>query len=60
MRVVSNMNLGAYDVHEASAAWPEPDWKILPPFHEMIKIAFGTQFINNLDHPVLRQLRGEE
>lgn len=60
IRVVANMNLGAYDIREADGPFSSPDWSSLPPFQEMLKVAFGTQYISNLDHPVLKRLRGEE
>ncbi len=57
VRVAANMSLGAYDVFiaetDAPATWPQE------PFSELLKIAFKEQFIETLDHPVLKRLRGE-
>ncbi|MFO0967885.1 MAG: hypothetical protein U0793_20180 [Gemmataceae bacterium] len=58
VRVASNMALGAYDVFEATADWPEPDWPALP-LNEILRVAFKGRVIDSLDHPVLRRLRGE-
>jgi hypothetical protein len=58
VRVVANMSLGAYDVFEATAQLPEPEWPGLP-FRDLLKIAFKDRYIADLTHPVLRRLRGE-
>lgn len=58
VRVASNMALGAYDVFEATADWPEPDWPDLP-FNEILRVAFKGKVIETLDHPTLKRLRGE-
>lgn len=58
VRFASNMSLGAYDVFEASAALPEPEWGDMD-FQKILEIAFKGRFIDTLDHPALRRLRGE-
>jgi hypothetical protein len=58
MRVASNMALGAYDVFQATADWPEPEWPALP-FNEILRIAFKGRVIETMDHPTLKRLRGE-
>jgi hypothetical protein len=58
VRVASNMILGAYDVSEAIADYPEPDWPDLS-LNEILRIAFKGRVIESLDHPKLKQLRGE-
>ena len=58
VRVASNMALGAYDVFEAQAGWPEPDWPDLS-FGEILRVAFKGRVVETLDHPVLQRLRGE-
>jgi hypothetical protein len=58
VRVAANMALGAYDVFEAGGQLGEPDWPALP-LRELLRIAFKDRFIDSLDHPVLRRLRGE-
>ena len=58
VRVQSNRSLGAYEVYEATGNCSDPSWDI-PTFSELLRIAFRDKFIQNLDHPVLRRLRGE-
>jgi hypothetical protein len=58
VRVVSNSDLGAYDAHFARTDLPDPIWP-KEPFKELLRIAFRDKFIDNLDHVVLRKLRGE-
>ena len=52
------MALGAYEVWEAIADIPEPDW---PKYtlQKIINIAFRDNYIRTEDHPVLKRLRGE-
>jgi hypothetical protein len=58
VRMAANMSLGAYDVFEATGALGEPEW---PPYTlaELLAVAFKGRFIDDLNHPVLRRLRGE-
>lgn len=58
IRIAANMSLGAYDVFKAEGQLSEPEWPELP-FGDLLRIAFKDRFINNLDHPILRRLRGE-
>jgi hypothetical protein len=59
-RVVSNRALGGYEAHvaPASATWGDPKWPT-EPMSELMRRAFKDHFITNLDHPVLKRLRGE-
>jgi hypothetical protein len=58
IRLKANMALGAYDVFEATAAFPDPEW---PPysFRDLVEIAFKDLLIADPNHPMLRKLRGE-
>lgn len=58
IRVVADMAAGFYVPFVAQGDLPEPSWPetTLP---ELLKLAFGQRFIRDLNHPVLRQLRGE-
>jgi hypothetical protein len=58
MRVTANMALGAYEVFEASAAIPDPEWPEAT-FHELLRIAFQGRLIDRLDHPVVLKLKGQ-
>jgi len=58
VRVQANMALGAYDVFEAKGELSEPDWPDTP-FRDLLRTAFRDRYVQALDHPVLRKLRGE-
>lgn len=58
IRVQANMSLGAYEIFQAAGDWGDPTWPEMP-FRDILKIAFRDKFIGDLDHPVLRRLRGE-
>jgi hypothetical protein len=58
VRVTSNTNLGAYEVYQATGDLPEPVWPE-EPFGKLLEVAFKGRYIDSLDHPVLRRLRGE-
>jgi hypothetical protein len=58
IRVKANMALGAYEVFEATAPLPDPEWPT-HSFRDLVEIAFKDLLIATLDHPVLRTLRGE-
>jgi hypothetical protein len=58
VRVTSNMALGAYELFEAAAAIPDPEWPEAS-FHDLLKIAFQGRLIDRLDHPVVLKLKGQ-
>lgn len=58
MKMVANMDLGAYEVHEANGELPPPEWPEMD-FQEIVKIAFRDKIIDDVDHPALKRLRGE-
>jgi hypothetical protein len=60
VRVNANRHLGAYEatVAPAGISWGEPLWPDMP-FSEILRIAFKDRVIEDLDHPVLKRLRGE-
>jgi hypothetical protein len=57
VRLRPNMNLGAYEIHEAQDKIPDPEWPSVP-FPEILHIAFRDRLIDSVDHPVLKRLRG--
>jgi hypothetical protein len=60
VRIKANMNLGAYEVFEASSTISEPTWPKDLTFEQMLRIAFkGGRLVEDLNHPVLKRLRGE-
>ena len=58
VRVASNMDAGHYDVFTTEASLPEPEWPDVS-FGELLRVAFKDRYIDSLDHPVLKKLRGE-
>ena len=58
IRLVANMGAGTYDVLEATAVFPDPEWPDLS-LQRILALAFKDRIIDNLDHPVLKRLRGE-
>jgi hypothetical protein len=58
VRVQANLALGAYEVFEATGDLPAPKWPDIS-LAEILRIAFKDKHITELDHPVLRRLRGE-
>jgi hypothetical protein len=58
IRVVADMSLGAYQVYEATANIPDPEWPALS-FMELMRIAFKGRFIDRPNHPVVQKLRGQ-
>jgi len=58
IRVKANMALGAYEMFEATASIPDPKWPAVT-FPELLRIAFRHRLVTDLDHPVVKRLRGE-
>jgi hypothetical protein len=58
IRVVPQRTAGCYEVMQAQQGIPEPEWPDLS-FDEIMKIAFKDNRITDINHPVLRKLRGE-
>ena len=58
IRIKANMALGANEVFEAPGSIPDPEWPG-HSFQELLRIGFRDKLIENLDHPVLKRLRGE-
>lgn len=57
-RVTANMALGSYEVFQATAPIPDPEWPETS-FKDLLRVAFKDRRIDSMDHPVLRKLRGE-
>jgi hypothetical protein len=51
---------GSYQTREALPGYaPDPDFKKLPPFNKLVRMAFGEHgVIRNTNHPVYRELFG--
>jgi hypothetical protein len=57
VRVKANMNLGAYEIFEAASTIAAPKWPDLS-FNELLRVAFKDRLIPDLDHAVIKRLRG--
>ncbi len=57
IRMVSNRELGAYEIYVAEGNLGDPKFPDLS-MEEIIDIAFKDKIISDLDHPLLKQLRG--
>jgi hypothetical protein len=57
LRTIANMRAGAYDVFEATAKLPQPEWPV-ESFEQLFRLAFRDRVIDSIDHPVIRQLKG--
>jgi len=58
VQVTANTGSGYYDVSEATGIITEPEWPDME-FKEILRLCFKNRFIDSLDHPFLRRLRGE-
>lgn len=58
VRVASNMPLRAYEAYKANGIIPEPVWPE-ESWEQILTIAFRDCLIADVNHPVLRRLRGE-
>jgi len=58
VRMKANMSLGAYEITVAEAEMAAPAWGELEPFADLLRIAFRGRLISDLDHPVIKRLRG--
>jgi hypothetical protein len=56
IRLMSNKDVGAYDVVEPITPFPAPTWPDSPD--ELMAKAFRDRVIDTLDHPVVKRLRG--
>jgi hypothetical protein len=55
VRIVSNQHARAFDVADATAKMPEPEWPELD-FVAWLQLAFNRRVITSLDHPLMRSL----
>ena len=57
VRMKANMQLGAYEMFRAESVIAEPQWPDLP-FKELLRIGFKGRYVDNLEHAVIKRLRG--
>jgi hypothetical protein len=58
VRIAANRETNMYDVSVAHGLTAEPEWP-KRSFKELLEIAFRDHYINDINHVVLRRLRGE-
>jgi hypothetical protein len=58
IRVQANMALGQYDIAQATGILSEPEWPKIG-FDELVLLAFKDHIIDSVNHPVIRELRGQ-
>ncbi len=59
VRVISNQASGMYEAAIAEVALKEPQWPENKSMGDLLKLAFGKNLIDSLDHPILQQLYGQ-
>lgn len=57
-RMAANMHVGAYDIFKPLGDLGEPEWPELD-MQEIINIAFRDYIIKDVQHPVVKRLRGQ-
>ena len=57
IRIVPDMNLGAYQPFEAVAELGEPKWPV-EPWSAVVKVALRDRVIDSEEHAVVRDLLG--
>jgi len=57
IRMAANMAGGMYNTWEAAGELAEPTWPELS-FSEILKLCFKQRFVESVDHPVVKALRG--
>jgi hypothetical protein len=57
IKIKANMTLGAYEIFEAAATIPKPEWPSVR-YQELLRIGFHDRLTNRLNHPVVQRLHG--
>ena len=56
---MSNKALGAYEILTAPPGLPDPEWPQDKTLDDLLNIALGSgYFVDSLEHPVIKKLRG--
>ncbi|MFN0117804.1 MAG: hypothetical protein ACKVQC_05860 [Elusimicrobiota bacterium] len=58
VRLNPNKAVGSYEVFIPQGELSGPEWPNIT-FQEILNIAFKDRYIRNVDHPILKKLRGE-
>lgn len=57
LRISANLDLGGYDIFEATAKLPEAIWPETT-MDELLEVAFKGRIITSLDHPIVQERLG--
>ncbi len=57
IRITANNPVSSYDVYEAQAELPEPEWPTYD-IDAVVGVAFRGKIITSLDHPIVQSLLG--
>jgi hypothetical protein len=57
VRLIPNQVIGGYEALMASGELSDPTWPD-KTFEELLHLAFKDRMVNDLDHPVIRRLKG--
>jgi hypothetical protein len=52
------MSLGAYETIPSKGNIPDPDLAAVPPFQDLLRTGFRDQYVDRLDHAVIKHLHG--
>lgn len=56
----ANMSAGCYEIHEATAKLPEPEFPTDElSFTQMLDLAFRDFYVDTLEHPLVKRLTGQ-
>lgn len=59
VRMAGNRDAGAYELFIARGDLGEPKWPEGKTFRDLLRLAFEDRIIDRVDHPLIRELRGE-
>ena len=58
-KMIADQSAGYYHIEAAQGVWPDPEWPEELSFTDILRLAFKDRFISDINHPILRALRGE-
>jgi hypothetical protein len=58
VRIMSNREMGGYEIRTRPSDGVEPQWPDISVV-ELLRIAFKGRVVTGMDHPIIRDLRGE-
>jgi hypothetical protein len=58
VRLKADMSLGAYEISVAESVLAKPEWPQLS-FQELLRTAYRDRMVTNIEHAVVKRLRGQ-